>query len=66
MSSQAERAYDRARKAALWARWRALGCCGTCGVPIERFSKCLPCRCRYARRNIVWYRKKQERARAAA
>lgn len=60
--SAVERTNDRLTKRMLWARWRAAGCCGSCGAPVERFAKCNECRERYARRNLAWWHRQKAAA----
>lgn len=62
----AERKTDRETKAELWARYRAAGGCGDCGIPIDRFARCLKHRRKRAKLNLKYYhRSKEVEARAA-
>jgi succinate dehydrogenase/fumarate reductase-like Fe-S protein len=55
-----QRAYYRVRLRLRYRRYRRAGACGSCGLPIESYARCLRCRVRLA--DLKRVRRHSERA----
>ena len=55
------RKWHRIKNKKLYDRWRAIGCCGKCGLPIEKYTLCFRHRLINAAATHRWYLRKKAR-----